>query len=681
MAGEWTSNNPIHYALNGETYDSLFRKTKLNFDQVFELLNILRSAGAQAGLDATDAMPYQIRINTADNCLYIRDKNNEQYIYLGKIEKNFGITPEIIGAVENGGNVGKISGGLDAAKPTTGNKTNDLYLASDTYTIYSWTGSAWKVFLSLQFDKLLNYEKYCVNRDEVAYSGKDKILRLDAVTGKGNIDITGSPERLINLEIDVQELKDGDTFVYNAQKNKIVNLPKDEIKKTDLTVSGEAGKIVKVHSDGKIHATLEGSASRIDNIKVNAKGIKNSQVLAYSDGEFVPVNKDTFVESDTTTTGEIGKLVRVHEDGTIHGSFYLSDEQATTSGEAKKFVKVANDGQIYGKFNGTTTQIGTIKLQISNLRDGDVFVYHQATNVIKNEPKSAVGQGKSLAITDGTRVLGEYNGANPVTIDIANVVANSQVSYINHLLRLVENLYLALSVAGLNPGGYDGAIWSAYSPADSAIEGIDVTNVPILRIVKTDDSIDVDSIETLNIGEHYRVVEGELIEDVQIANIIPVYSGGMSLNRVILTKPIENVFTLGRARLIRSNFAVSDEGKITGENIILLSKPVEFSVKRTRAHLMIKHAVAGNPNITAEVSFRNSYLDTEAFKPMTKSAFYLDQGNTARATTEFTFAAGNCNCGNTNCTCGAGGGMIATIRIKATGSPVVIDSFGAVFNE
>ena len=96
---------------------------------------------------------------------------------------------------------------------------------------------------------------------------------------------------------------------------------------------------------------------------------------------------------------------------------------------------------------------------------------------------------------------------------------------------------------------------------------------------------------------------------------------------------------------------------------------------------MIKHQVTGNPNIEAEVSFRNSYLDEECFKPMTKSAFYLDQGNTARATTEFTFAAGGCSCGNADCTCGAGGGMIATIRIKATGNPAVIDSFGAVFNE
>ena len=226
---DWENKNPLNYAYNGETADTFLYKSKMTFEQIFELLNILRSAGAQAGLDATDAAAYQWRINTADNSLYMRDGNNDSWIYLGKIETNFGITPEVIGAIASN-TIKNSNCGLDAAKPATGNKTNDFYYATDTFTLYRWTGSAWQVALSLQFDKLLNYEAYCVNRDEVAYSGKDKIPRLDAVTGKGNFDITGSPERILGYEIDVQNFKDGDVLVLNTQKNKIVNLPKDEIK-------------------------------------------------------------------------------------------------------------------------------------------------------------------------------------------------------------------------------------------------------------------------------------------------------------------------------------------------------------------------------------------------------------------------------------------------------------------
>ena len=140
---QWQNENPINYSLNGETADSFIYKTKATFEQIFLLLNMLRSAGAQAGLDATDAAPYQIRINTADNCLYMRDSNNEQWIYIGEITTNLGITPETIGAIKNGGNVGKISAGLEAAKPATGNATNDLYLATDSSTMYRWTGAAW----------------------------------------------------------------------------------------------------------------------------------------------------------------------------------------------------------------------------------------------------------------------------------------------------------------------------------------------------------------------------------------------------------------------------------------------------------------------------------------------------------------------------------------------------------
>ena len=106
-----------------------------------------------------------------------------------------------------------------------------------------------------------------------------------------------------------------------------------------------------------------------------------------------------------------------------------------------------------------------------------------------------------------------------------------------------------------------------------------------------------------------------------------------------------------------------------------------FNVIKSRCHLVVKHQVSGTPNIKAYVAFRNSFLDSENFVPMTKCAFYIDQNNQDRGSTEFVFTAGRCTCGNANCNCGTHGGSIATIKIIATGSPVVIDSFAAVFNE
>ena len=656
---QWQNENPINYSLNGETADSFIYKTKATFEQIFLLLNMLRSAGAQAGLDATDAAPYQIRINTADNCLYMRDSNNEQWIYIGEITTNLGITPETIGAIKNGGNVGKISAGLEAAKPATGNATNDLYLATDSSTMYRWTGAAWIAVLSLDFSKLLDYERYCVNRSEVATSGRGKILKLDEVTGKANVDITGSPERLLGYEIDVRNLKDDDVLAFDEAKGKIVNKPKDSVKMSDTSYTGEA------------HVSVTGSAESINGLTIETTGVTNGQVLSYYNGRLVFADQDNISDDDITTTGEAGKLVKIGTDGWIKGKVSLPDELVTTSGEPRKIVKVANDGNIYGKFSGSTTQLGNIKLQITNPRDGDVFVYHRATNTIKNEPKNSVGQGSNLILMDGNRLLAEYNGSNPETIDIASVIAHSQTAYVNHLLRLIENLYLALGIAGLNPGGYDGAVWSAYSPTSSETTLIDNTNVLVTSIVRGDDSIDVDQINLLTTGENYRLVEGDHVEDVQIASIRPVYD----IKRVIFTQPVQYQFTPNVARLIRSNVSTNTNGAISGNDVVLISKPIEFNIKRSRAHLTVKHQVSGNLVINAEIALRNSYLESENFKSMLKTCFYLDQESTTRGTTEFVYATSSCSCG------GASGGMIATIRIKATGSPVSIDSFAAVFNE
>ena len=624
---DWVNENQLNYSSGGETADTFIYKTKLTFEQIFELLNILKESMEQT------------------------------------------ITAEEISAIKNGGNLGKISAGLDESKPTSGNKTNDLYLATNTNTMYRWTGIEWQVILSLNFSQLKNYEAYCINRNEVSTNGKGKILKLDEVTGKANVDITGSPERLLGYEIDVRNLKDNDVLVYNEQKNKIVNLPKDELKKEDVSYSGEPNTIVKVAGDGKAHIDITGDAGSINGLEIEKENAKDGKILSYENGKLVFINQAEIPEENITTTGEAGKIVKVGTDGVIHGSFYLPESQLTTSGEKNKIVKIGSDGIIHGK----TEYLGEKKLQISNLKDGDVFVYHKATNTIKNEAKNTVGQGRNLILKDGGRLLGEYNGSTETTVDVASVIAKSETGYINHLLRMVENLYLALEVAGLNFGGYDGAIWSAYSPASKKMTSIDVTNCLVTSIVKGDDSIDVDKIELLTTGENYRLVEGDVIEEVQISSIKPVYD----IKRVILTEPVKYQFTPNVARLVRSNMTL-DEGKISGTNIILYTKPAEFNIKRTRAHLIVKHQMSGNPNITAEVSFRNSYFDSENFKQMTKTSFYLDQNNTSRATTEFIFN-GSCNCSCESCTCC--GGMIATIRIKATGTPAIIDSLAVIFNE
>lgn len=223
---EWTITRPIDYAPNGDDVDAFSQKVKYTLEQIYECLQILHSNGAQAGLEGT-ASPYEMRVDTTTGNMYIRNANNTDWYLLGEVGNYFGMTPEKISAVRNGGGLGKFSCGKDINKPDTGNETRDIYFAEDTSVMYIWTGTAWKKFLSLNFEDILNYANYCVPREELTMIGgvssAGKILQLDSWTGKANVDIAGSPDMLWGYFIDFQDLRDGDLVSFDASAKKFVN--------------------------------------------------------------------------------------------------------------------------------------------------------------------------------------------------------------------------------------------------------------------------------------------------------------------------------------------------------------------------------------------------------------------------------------------------------------------------
>ncbi len=78
----------------------------------------------------------------------------------------------------------------------------------------------------------------------------------------------------------------------------------------------------------------------------------------------------------------------------------------------------------------STDNIGGTPVAITSIEDGQTLIYDETLNVFKPDP----------------------------AINLVTIVAteNALSSEVKHLQRLVENLYLAFDVAGLNPGGYDG---------------------------------------------------------------------------------------------------------------------------------------------------------------------------------------------------------------------------------
>ena len=597
---KWETKFPIDY--ENDDIDKVVQKTKAEFKLVYCLLNALRQ-NFPLKSEPNDTLPFQWYIDIERRKIFVRNSKNDDWNVIGDIDKDyFGITAENIGAVANDGTLGKFSAGnARDLPPNTSATTNDVFFALDENCIYVFTGFCWRKFLSLSFSDLSGYEEYLVTRDEVATSGKDKVLRLDAQTGKGNIDISGSADRIFGYEVDVSNLRDGQVLAFNSSASKWTNQNKDALTSADISDSGAAnkivqtdnrglahvsitgsasivggvkvdtsrltdkkvlaynaanrdfevadtiaaditgsaqkfsgvslatnltdgqflkynavtkslvsdsneylhegdvsdtgarGKIVRVDNAGLIHANLQGSASLVGGVEVSAAGIKDGQVLAYnsSSKKFLPSNKDAITEENISEIGEVGKLIRLGADKTVHASVeqidgvkfdisnatdgqllsysaqkksvipvakdtnatsinnisvdtsnlkdgqvliydarnrklvpadkdFVTEKDISTTGEVGKIIRVAANTPLKVDIEGSAKQIAKVPVVVSNIKDGDTLVYKSAKGIFTAEPKGATGEGKTLTFTKGADTICTYNGSGAENIDLTS---------------------------------------------------------------------------------------------------------------------------------------------------------------------------------------------------------------------------------------------------------------------
>ena len=168
-------------------------------------------------------------------------------------------------------------------------------------------------------------------------------------------------------------------------------------------------------------------------------------------------------------------------------------------------------------------------------------------------------KAKLEALKDDVAAIGGNDKYNEIVAMIKALDAGSQNSRINHLERLVGNLYQDIQAAGIDPAGYDNALFEPFS--DGADE-IDQTVVTVKSVVSGDDSIDVEDSSNLIIGAHYQLTDGEKTEEVQVKSIN--VSG--SIKRVVLYENVKNQYTEGRTKLYRSSIAIYNGRAYGGGN-------------------------------------------------------------------------------------------------------------------
>ena len=550
---DWKVTNPADYSPNGDDVDRFAQKSIATFEEIFEHLNDLRRHGAKAGLDESNTSPYEIRIDTTTDTIYMRDAANKKWYRLGSVAEFFGLTAKDIGAVENGGGMERLFLGNDADKPTDA-KTHDFYFAVDTRKLYVYEGSDWHILLSREFSDMLNYEDYIVQKSEVSVKGAGKILRLDPETGKGDIDITGSADHMLGKEINVTALHDKDVLMWNEEKQAFTAEPKDVFTEDSATHTGEAGKLAYVNSDGKIHADLAGNADKIAGKPIVTDSLAAGDVLAYNaeDETFVNVPKDFVGADDVTEDGAAGKVVRVAQDGTIHADL-----------------------------TGDASHIGKVKVEATNWQDGDILAYHVATGTLQNEPRTGIGEAKALILRNNEKVLADYNGTKTVTVNLSTELRQTADTVTNHLERLVGTLYSAVIAAGITPDGYDAMLVENFD--DDAPE-IDRTVARVTSVVSGDDSVDVKDSSCLIIGAYYQLTDGDVQEEVQVKAI----NISDNINRVILMSPVKNQYHSKRAKFYRSTVAIQNGFAYGGgntKNYIVTNKAISFQGKDTKVEL------------------------------------------------------------------------------------------------
>ena len=168
-------------------------------------------------------------------------------------------------------------------------------------------------------------------------------------------------------------------------------------------------------------------------------------------------------------------------------------------------------------------------------------------------------KAKLEALKADVAAIGGNDKYNEIVAMIKALDAGSQNSRINHLERLVGNLYQDIQAAGIDPDGYDNALFETF---DKGADEIDQTVVTVKSVVSGDDSIDVEDSSNLIIGAHYQLTDGEKTEEVQVKSIN--VSG--SIKRVVLTENVKNQYTEGRTKLYRSSIAIYNGRAYGGGN-------------------------------------------------------------------------------------------------------------------
>lgn len=323
---EYQEKYPLDYRVGGDTLDDFAQKYMQEIPRMYQFLNNVRGLNSE-GSEQVEPTKYQLKAE--DDKLYIRNKENTAWVYLGKVAECLGFTPSADTPILT-----------EADVATTTNEPN-------------------------------------------------KLLRTNA-SGLLDINITGNAAKIAEKIIETDGLSDGDILVYRVSSGKFVNESKGTIGAgKELIFQANGDTLGKYSGDAQTTINIPGISVLQRNKSYEVGDIAYSAKLpSYLRLECVTAGTTGASEPDFSTPpmdsriglyitdGTVTWIVDDVRDGTpvgsIRGSLYLPKGYIKANGatvnraDYPRLVKWINDNNLwtddmenyqglFGKGDGKTT--------------------------------------------------------------------------------------------------------------------------------------------------------------------------------------------------------------------------------------------------------------------------------------------------------------------------------------
>lgn len=501
--------DPTHvdYRLGGDKLRHLAQDYITTMEYVFRALNELKTNGT--GVVEPESGQFMV----SNGIFYIRNADNTEWVPMMTVVPYGGLKSDTFG---------KLQSGPLAEMPETGHDY-DTYWTTDNNGVFRWLDGDWHLILTKNIEDMDGYDDV-LTHDDIAEDSNDpgKLVKSNSY-GELDYNITGSPGKLAGFPVFAPVVRDNYVLVYCEEHHRWEVKKRDDIVWEDTTATGEPGKIVMTDAEGKIHASIVGSAPIIAGITLDIGDIKDGQVLGYDfrTGTIIPLDKDHFTDDDVSVIVTAGKLIKGNAQNKVDGSI-----------------------------TGTAEGLHGIPLNTAGMADGMVLRYKASTNSFQFEPVEAVGNAASFILTANGVEKVNYNGTSPVTVDMADIMGPDFFEILRYYTRFrvvernLDNVINYMSAQGMYPD-FNALTYGTFGAEGSDVDEFSAT---VTSAVAGDDSIDVDSLDGIIGGACYYITDGNHTEEIQVKSC----AKNGDVYRIITTEPLENEYNLNATHVYRT---------------------------------------------------------------------------------------------------------------------------------